>query len=119
MKTVLSIEDDPHHSRILSLFLEKLGYEVMAAASASEGLQLARQTTPAVIIVDLLLPEVDGWDFIETVKADAALSHIPVIVLSALSSGDAKKRAFDAGCDAYITKPIQLENLQEWLGKLT
>jgi DNA-binding response OmpR family regulator len=119
LKTVLAIEDDPHHSRILGLFLRQLGYEMIAAAGANDGLQLAREAVPAAIIVDLLLPEVDGWDVILAVKSDALLDKIPVIVLSALSAGHAKKRAFDAGCDAYITKPIQMEDLGEWLGKLT
>ena len=119
MKKVLAIEDDPHHSRILGLFLKQMGFEMIAASRASDGLQLARESAPAAIIVDLLLPEIDGWDFIETVKSDATLRQIPVIVLSALSAGHAKKRAFDAGCDAYITKPIQMEDLKEWLVKLT
>ena len=119
MKTVLAIEDDPHHSRILGLFLDQLGFEMIAATSANEGLQLAQEVAPAVIIVDLLLPEIDGWDLIRALKSHAMLAHIPIIVLSALSAGHAKQRAFDAGCDAYITKPIQMDDLREWLVKLT
>jgi DNA-binding response OmpR family regulator len=119
VKTVVAIEDDPHHSRILGLFLEQLGFEMLAATTAEEGMQLVRETMPAAIIVDLLLPEVDGWELIKDLKSDTMMAPIPVIVLSALSAGHAKQRAFDAGCDAYITKPIQMDDLREWLTKLT
>ena len=119
MKTIVSIEDDPHHSRILELFLQQLGFQVVSAANAEDGLRLARETLPDAIFVDLLLPETDGWEVIKSLKQDEALAPIPVIVLSALSANHAKQRAFEAGCNAYITKPIQLDVLRDWLAKLT
>jgi len=119
VKTVVAIEDDQHHSRILGLFLDQLGYDMLAVDTADEGMQLARESTPDAIIVDLLLPGIDGWELISRIKTDPELAHIPVIVLSALSAAHAKKRAFDAGCDAYITKPIQMDDLRDWLTKLT
>jgi DNA-binding response OmpR family regulator len=119
VKTIVAIEDDPHHSRILGLFLTQLGFEMLATADAEEGLNAARENQPAAIIVDLLLPDIDGWELISIIRSDEALADIPIIVLSALSAGHAKKRAFEAGCDAYITKPIQIDDLKDSLAKFT
>ena len=113
--TILSIEDDQTTINILRIFLERCGYVFYGANSAVDGLEMAHEMQPDVIIMDLLMPEVSGWEAIEILKRDRDISHIPIIVLSALSNADAKRRAFEAGCDVYLSKPIRFDELKDYI----
>ena len=110
MGIILSIEDDSTISNILRIFLERFGYRFYSATSAVAGLEMAYETNPDVIIMDLLMPEMNGWEVIERLRED---SDIPIIVLSALNDSDSKNRAFEAGADAYLTKPFRFDNLKD------
>jgi CheY-like chemotaxis protein len=112
MSTILSIEDDMTTMNILQLFLERFGYKFYGTTSAAAGLEMAHEAKPDVIIMDLLMPEISGWEAIERFKEDPYVSHIPIIVLSAFTDRDSKTRAFEAGADSYLTKPFRFYDLK-------
>ena len=112
---ILVIEDDPKAADILRIYLNEAGYGVMLAADGAEGLQKIRQERPAAIILDVLLPKVDGWAFLKQLKADADTKNLPVIMASVV---DQKSRGFALGAADYLVKPVRKEELLEKLGGL-
>jgi DNA-binding response OmpR family regulator/nitrogen-specific signal transduction histidine kinase len=105
---VLVIEDDPKAVELLRIYLGEAGHTIETAKDGEEGLEKAKQLSPAAIILDVLLPKVDGWDFLTKVKADAATSNIPVIIVSVL---DQKGKGFALGAADYLVKPIEKKAL--------
>jgi CheY-like chemotaxis protein len=105
MHKILIVEDVALNVDLLVQLLED-DFELAVAEDGARGLAMAAQEHPDLILMDMSLPEVDGWEATRRIKADPALRHIPVIGLSAHAmSGDAE-RAFQAGCDDYLTKPV-------------
>ena len=100
------IEDHEENRRILRDLLTHAGYEMLEAVTGEEGVAFAERERPDLILMDIQLPGLDGYEATRRIKADPALSHIPIIAVTsyALSGDDAKARA--AGCDAYVTKPL-------------
>jgi two-component system, cell cycle response regulator DivK len=118
VKKILIVEDVAYNIDLLVQLLED-EYELVMAGDGAQGVDLAEQERPDLILMDLSLPVMDGWEATRRIKANAALAHIPIIGLSAHAmSGDAEK-AMAAGCDDYLTKPINdallFEKLQRWL----
>jgi two-component system cell cycle response regulator DivK len=119
-RRILVVEDHEENRRILRLLLDSAGFELLEAETAEEGLALAASSRPDLILMDIQLPGIDGYEATRRLKADPALRHIPIIVVTsyALSGDDAK--AFAAGCDAYVTKPFVprqlLAKVREHLG---
>jgi two-component system cell cycle response regulator DivK len=119
-KRILAIEDHEENRRLLRDLLTSFGYELIEAVTGEEGLTLAGSESPDLILMDIQLPGIDGYEVTRRIKADATLCHIPVIAVTsyALSGDDVK--AFDAGCDGYVTKPFDpaalLTKIQEFLG---
>ncbi len=111
MPTLLLIEDNELNRDMLSRRLGKRGYNVLLAADAAQGLELARQARPDLVLMDLSLPGVDGWAATRSLKADPALARTPVIALTAHALEEERERALAAGCDAFETKPVDLEAL--------
>jgi CheY-like chemotaxis protein len=108
---ILLVEDDEMNRDMLSRRLEMEQYSVVLAANGAEGVDLARKESPDLIVMDVSLPELDGWQATRILKDDAATQGIPVVVLTAHAmTGDAK-RSFEAGCDAYETKPVDWDRL--------
>jgi putative two-component system response regulator len=118
MGTILSIEDDMTTMNILRLFLERFDYEFYGATSAAAGLEMAHATKPDVIIMDLLMPEISGWEAIERLKGDSKVAHIPIIVLSALTDSASQTRAFEAGANSYLMKPFRFYDLKRRIDDL-
>ena len=105
-KTVLVIEDNPMNMKLVKTLLRVDGYNILEAEEATSGIDLARSQNPDLILMDIQLPGMDGLEATRLIKADSALQGIPVIAISAHAmEGDAQS-ALDAGCDAYITKPL-------------
>jgi CheY-like chemotaxis protein len=100
---------------MLTRRLERKGYEVVAAPDGAQGLAMAAREAPAVILMDLSLPVIDGWEATKRLKADPRTREIPVIALSAHAMEGDRERALEAGCDDYDTKPVDLKRL---LGKI-
>lgn len=114
---VLVIEDNRDNMTLIVDVLASLDYEVLQASDGETGVTLARQTKPDLILMDLSLPRMDGWTATRMLKAEAALRHIPIIALTAHAMVGDRERAIEAGCDDYITKPINLQVLAAKLGE--
>jgi two-component system cell cycle response regulator DivK len=118
-RTILVIDDHEDNRRILHDLLANAGYEVVAAATGEDGVALAETRTPALILMDIQLPDIDGYEATRRIKGNPALGQIPLIAVTsyALSGDDAK--ALAAGCDAYIAKPFSpralLAKVREYL----
>lgn len=111
MARILYVEDNEDNVYMLSRRLRRNGHEVIVAADGEQGVAMARAEAPALILMDLSLPVLDGWQATRRLKAMAETRDIPVIALSAhVMEGD-KERALAAGCDDYETKPVDLPRL--------
>ena len=116
MTKILYVEDNEDNVFMLTRRLKKRGYDVIVAGNGEEGVVLANEEQPGLILMDLSLPVLDGWEATRRLKADPATRDIPVIALSAHAMpGDAEK-ALAAGCDDYDTKPVEMQRL---LGKIS
>jgi CheY-like chemotaxis protein len=111
MTTILIVEDNEMNRDMLSRRLQRKGYEVLIAVDGEKGLEVARARTPDLILMDMSLPVVDGWEATRRLKADDRLKHIPVIALTAHAMANDRDKALEAGCDDYDTKPIELPRL--------
>ena len=118
-KRVLVVEDQADNRRIVRDLLTRSGYEIIEAVTGEEGVTLAQTQHPDLILMDIQLPVIDGYEATRRIKADPALQHVPIIAVTsyALSGDDVK--AFAAGCDGYIAKPfsprVLLAKVREYL----
>jgi CheY-like chemotaxis protein len=113
MPKILLVEDNEMNRDMLSRRLIRKGYEVVCAVDGQQGLDLARREQPALILMDMSLPVLDGWEATRQIKASSP--HLPIIALTAHAMEGDERKAREAGCDDYDTKPIDLERL---LGKI-
>ncbi|MGB9742973.1 MAG: response regulator transcription factor [candidate division WOR-3 bacterium] len=114
-KTILVVEDEPNLRELVKARLEQSGYEVVTAADGFNAIVQARKVKPDLIILDLMIPKMDGYTVCRTIKSTADLNRIPIIMFTARTSPDDVRRGKDMGADAYITKPFNPETL---LGKI-
>lgn len=113
MKTVLLVEDNEMNRDMLTRRLTKKGYAVEIAVDGQEALDLIGTVRPDLVLMDMSLPRLDGLEATRRIKADAALSHIPIIVLTANATVSDRENALQAGCDEFETKPVNLPQLLE------
>lgn len=111
MARVLLVEDNEMSRDMLARRLEKRGYSIVVAVDGAEGVAAAQQLQPAVILMDMSLPVMDGWSATRRLKRELATQHIPVIGLSSHAMAADRERALQAGCDDYDTKPVDFERL--------
>ena len=111
MTTILIVEDNEMNRDMLSRRLERKGYQVLIAVDGEMGINVAREKSPDLILMDMSLPVMDGWEATRLIKADDRLKHIPVIALTAHAMANDRDKALEAGCDDYDTKPIELPRL--------
>ena len=118
MSKILLVEDNEMNRDMLTRRLERKGFEVVIAVNGQAGVDMASSANPDIILMDLSLPVMDGWEATRRLKADSATQSIPVIALTAhaMSGDEVKARA--AGCDDYDTKPVNLNRLLEKIGNL-
>lgn len=112
---ILVVEDNRDNLTLINDVLSSLEYEVLSAKDGEEALQSARAEKPSLILMDLSLPRMDGWTATQRLKSDPELAHIPVIALTAHAMIGDRERALAAGCDDYVSKPI---NIRELISKL-
>ena len=112
---ILLVEDDEMNRDMLSRRLMKRGYEVVIATDGEQGVAMARSEEPALVLMDMSLPVMDGWTATRTLKEDASTAGIPVIALTAHAMSGDEDKARAAGCDDFDTKPVELKRL---LGKM-
>ena len=111
MPRILLVEDNEMNRDMLSRRLVRQGFDVITAGDGAEGISSARSSMPDIILMDMSLPEVDGWEATRRLKADAATQHIPVIALTAHAMVTDRYKALQAGCDEYDTKPVEFQRL--------
>jgi CheY-like chemotaxis protein len=108
---ILYVEDNEDNIYMLTARLKRRGYDVVVATDGRQGVAMAHSELPALILMDLGLPVMNGWDATRELKTSPKTGHIPVIALSAHSLVDDKKNAFAAGCDDFVSKPIDFSEL--------
>ncbi len=113
MAKILLVEDNEMNRDMLSRRLARKGYEVSIAVDGQQGIEMARAETPDLILMDMSLPVVDGWEATRQLKAAAETKAIPVIALTAHAMVGDREKAVEAGCDDFDTKPIEMPRLLE------
>ena len=113
MVKILYVEDNEDNVYMLTNRLTRRGYEVVSARDGEQGIAMAASEAPALILMDLSLPVIDGWEATRRLKADTRTQNIPVIALSAHAMAGDREKALAAGCDDYDTKPVELPRLLE------
>jgi CheY-like chemotaxis protein len=111
MAKILLVEDNELNRDMLSRRLMRRGHEVAMAVDGAQALVAALSEAPALVLMDMSLPVIDGWEATRRMKADPALRDIPVIALTAHAMSGDRERALEAGCDDFDTKPIEFERL--------
>ena len=115
MAKILLVEDNEMNRDMLSRRLERRGYEVVIAVDGQQGVDLAQSAAPDLILMDMSLPVIDGWEATRQLKAMEAMKSVPIIALTAHAMSGDREKALEAGCNDYDTKPIELPRL---LGKI-
>jgi len=115
MPKILLVEDNEMNRDMLSRRLVRAGYEVTVAEDGERGVEMATSDRPDLILMDMSLPVIDGWEATRRIKATPELRKIPIIALTAHAMATDRAKALEAGCDDYDTKPIELQRL---LGKV-
>lgn len=118
MPRILLVEDNEMNRDMLSRRLQRRGYEVLIAVDGQVGIAMAQAEAPDLILMDMSLPVMDGWEATRALKASDRTRHIPVIALTAHAMSTDRDKAIEAGCDDYDTKPIELSRLLAKMGVL-
>ena len=118
-KRILIIEDQEDNRQIIHDVLSASGYESIEATTGEEGLAFAEREKPDLILMDIQLPGMDGYEVTRRIKANVALHHIPIIAVTSYALSGDDQKAFAAGCDGYVTKPVSpkvlLRKIKEYL----
>jgi CheY-like chemotaxis protein len=118
MQKILLVEDNEMNRDMLSRRLERRGFQIAIAVDGAQGVEMAKSEKPALILMDMSLPVMDGWTATRTLKADSATSGIPIIGLTANAMAGDREKCLQAGCDDYDTKPVELTRLLDKISAL-
>jgi len=118
MTKILLVEDNEMNRDMLSRRLERRGYAVVLAVDGRSGVEMALSHAPDLVLMDMSLPVLDGWEATRQIKAAPATRHLPVIALTAHAMSGDREKALEAGCDDYDTKPIDLQRLLDKIAAL-
>jgi two-component system cell cycle response regulator DivK len=113
MPKILVVEDNEPNRDMLTRRLARKGFETVVAVDGLQGVDIARDAQPDLVLMDMSLPVLDGWEATRRIKAAPETRHIPVIALTAHAMAGDKERALEAGCDDYDTKPVEFSGLLE------
>jgi two-component system, cell cycle response regulator DivK len=113
MKKILLVEDNEMNRDMLSRRLSRKGYEILIAVDGSQGVSMTVSNQPDIVLMDMSLPVLDGWEATRQLKANPQTKAIPIIALTAHAMSGDREKALEAGCDEYDTKPIELPRLLE------
>jgi CheY-like chemotaxis protein len=117
--TALVVDDSPDIRTILSYLLSDLGFTIVEAADGHDAVRSARQCQPALILLDLCIPGLDGWEVVARLRSDPALEEVPIVIMTAYYVGSTEQLARRAGCQRVISKPFDLPDLTRLVHKLT
>ena len=118
MPKILLVEDNEMNRDMLTKRLTRRGYDLIVAVDGKQGVDRARTELPDLILMDMSLPEIDGWEATRILKADVKTLEIPVIALTAHAMDGDREQAIEAGCDEYDTKPVDLKRLIDKIDQL-
>jgi two-component system, cell cycle response regulator DivK len=107
-KTILIVEDEPKNMKLLRDLLQRFGYEILEASDGEQGVKLAGEKIPNLILMDIMMPKMDGLEATRIIKLDIKTKHIPIIALTSFAMKGDRERTIEAGCDGYIAKPIDI-----------
>jgi two-component system cell cycle response regulator DivK len=107
-KTILIVEDEPKNMKLLRDLLQRFGYEILEASDGEEGVKSAGENIPNLILMDIMMPKMDGLEATRIIKADTKTKHIPIIALTSYAMKGDRERTIEAGCDGYIAKPVDI-----------
>ncbi|MGH7480675.1 MAG: response regulator [Longimicrobiales bacterium] len=110
-QTILIVDDDPDSLNIVRTFLESEGYRIVTARDGKEALALLTDEHPGVVLLDVMMPGMDGWEVARTMKAHPELDDVRIVMLTARSDFEDKQKGLHAGADDYVVKPIKLQEL--------
>ena len=110
-KKVLVVEDDPKNLKLFRDLLQRFGFEVTEATDGEMGVEAARSGQPDLILMDIMMPKMDGLEATRIIKADPETKHIPIVALTSFAMSGDRERALAAGCDDYIAKPVDVRQL--------
>ncbi len=120
-KTVLLVEDNEDNRIVYSTILRHFGYQVTEALNGEEGISKAKAEMPDLILMDISIPIIDGWEATQILKHDPTTSHIPIIALTAHALASDREKAMEVGCDGYLAKPCEpravVAEVQRFLGR--
>jgi CheY-like chemotaxis protein len=118
MTRILLVEDNEMNRDMLSRRLVRRGFDVLVAENGQSGVQLAASEQPDLVLMDMSLPVMDGWEAAQRIKSDPATKRIPIIALTAHAMASDRDRAIAAGCDDYDSKPVDMERLLDKIAQL-
>ena len=110
-KTILIIEDEPRNRKLFRDLLQRNGFETVEATDGEQGVNLAKTIKPDLILMDIMMPKMDGLQATRLIKADPTTKCIPVLALTGSAMSGDKERTLEAGCDGYIAKPVDIREL--------
>ena len=117
-KKILVVEDEPHISKLVKFILEKNGFEVMQAFVGQEGIEMAKREKPGLIVLDVMMPNMDGFEMCQRLRADPTTVEIPIAILSALSSLVDQTAGLELGVSRYLIKPVSINQLAKVIDEL-
>lgn len=116
---VLIVDDDEKNLKLLRVILQNYGYEVIEATNGEDAVKLAKENIPALILMDVRMPVMDGIVATKIIKSEPTTAQIPVIMLTSFAmAGNSERIILESGCDGYITKPIDVKEFKEIIGKI-
>ena len=110
-KRILAVDDEPEVLSLLKKRLESVGYEVLTAANGRQALEIALQETPDLIVLDILMPEMDGYETMKAIREQEEIRSLPIIALTAKAMKGDRQKCIDAGASDYIAKPVDTDHL--------
>ena len=116
VKKILIVEDEPKNLKLLRDLLQATGYETIEATDGEEGVELAKAMKPDLILMDIMMPKMDGLEATRIIKADDKTKHIPIVALTSYAMKGDKERTLEAGCDGYLAKPVDIRELLKTVG---
>ena len=117
-KTILIIDDDPRNRKLAGELLGTMGYKIIEAENGQEGIDLAKSEQPAMILMDIMMPVMDGIEATRRLKADKKTCKIPIIILSSKAMKEDRDTICKSGCDGYLTKPFDIYELLDLINNL-
>lgn len=110
-KNILYIEDNPQNMRLVKKFLRMGGYAMLGAETGLDGVEMAYDVIPDLILMDINLPDIDGLEATQRIKSDGRTAHIPIIALTANAMSGDREKFLESGCDDYLSKPVSKDDL--------